>query len=612
MILFNCIGNSIELNFRYKGFGEPGFLRAWKAGGETSNYVLMIFQEIKQQILKQVRRAYKNLFKKEMKEGVQVELTSDMQFGEFTVKCFSLGENPKEIAQSLARVLPQAQAVGPYLNFRIDYQDFGKKVLKEVLSEAHSYGRHSKGQQKKILLEFAHPNTHKQFHIGHLRNLITGAALIKILENAGYKVIKVNYQGDIGLHVAKSLYGVLKMKEEDPLIIKTMRGKTLDEKVEFLGRAYALGAEAYEREERARTAIQKINKEIYQYLSQKERKQEKVSSKQQKFLQDLYQETRRWSLTYFDEIYKRFNISFDRLYFESEVFERGREIVFENINIFKKSNGALIFEGEKYNLHNRVFLTSEGLATYEAKDLALAELQFKEYQPDLVLHLVASEQTNYFKVLFKVLEKIMPNTKGKEKHLRYGLVQLKEGKMSSRKGRVVAGKWLLEEVKRRLNDQEKVAQAAVRYSMLKNSREQDIFFDIDQSISLSGNSGPYLQYTYARAKSILRKAEVPLEKPTPIKRLLIPKTIEQNEKQLIFKLALFPEITLSAAKNYEPSVIAKYLFDLGQIFNNYYHRTPVIQSSVEQKMFRLMLVKAVSVVLKNGLRLLGIEAPERM
>jgi arginyl-tRNA synthetase len=309
-------------------------------------------------------------------------------------------------------------------------------------------------------------------------------------------------------------------------------------------------------------------------------------------------------LQYFDGIYKRFNIKFDRLYFESEVFQKGKELVLENPNVFKKSKGAVIFEGEKYGLHNRVFINSEGFATYEAKDLALAELQFREYEPDQIVHLVGPEQIEYFKVMFKALEILMPKSKGREMHLWYGWVRLKGGKMSSRTGIIVRGIELLDEVKEKLKGQELVAQAALRYALLKNRRQTNMAFDIEESVNLLGNSGPYLQYTYARIRSILRKQ--------PFKRMALLPAVSQQEKDIMLKLSLFPELAESAAQEYEPSIIAKYLFDLAQLFNNYYQKVPILRSKEPEKLFRLALISAVAVVLKKGLDLLGIEVLEKM
>lgn len=240
----------------------------------------------------------------------------------------------------------------------------------------------------------------------------------------------------------------------------------------------------------------------------------------------MYEETRQWSLDYFANIYERVGSHFDRYYFEGEVYESGKQYVLEGVKkgIFVESEGAIIFPGKKYNLHNRVFVTGEGNATYEGKDVGLARLQFDEYHPGIIIHVVGPEQASYFQVLFKALELVFPETAGREFHLIYGWVKLKEGKMSSRTGNVILGEWLLDEAKKEITkilDQtgskynkpqreeiaEKAAVAAVKYSFLRVATKQEIAFDLAESVSFEGDSGPYLQYTYARAKSVLRKGQ---------------------------------------------------------------------------------------------------------
>ncbi|PIP17301.1 MAG: arginine--tRNA ligase [Candidatus Portnoybacteria bacterium CG23_combo_of_CG06-09_8_20_14_all_37_13] len=530
-----------------------------------------------QKVITQTQEACQRLFN--IKSDFEVKLSPRPEFGDFTIECFDLAKKlnnkPIEIAQVLAAEIQGASAVGPYLNFKIDYQKFSKELLGEILTNKEKYGQSNLGKKQKIILEFAHPNTHKAFHIGHLRNIITGESLARILENSGYKIIRANYQGDVGLHIAKCLYN--------------LKSEKLKDKIKLLSQAYVAGNKAYEENEEAKKEIQELNQKIYQ---------------QDKSIKKIYQQTRQWSLDYFDKIYKRLDTKFDRLYFESEVFEKGKKIVLQNPNIFKKSEGAVIFEGEKYNLHNRVFINSKGQATYEAKDLALAELQLKEYNPDKIIHLVGPEQSEYFKVLFKALEFTLPTSKNREMHLPYGWVRLKKGKMSSRLGNVIAGEWLLDEVKKRLNNQEEIAQAAIKYSILKTNRQKDMAFDIKKSINLFGDSGPYLQYTHARIKSILRKQKASQIKQTP--------ELLEQEKNIILKLSLFPDIIEQSVREYEPSIIAKYLFDLAQIFSNYYHQAPILKAEANKKFFRLNLIKAISIILKRGLCLLGITAPEKM
>ncbi|MFA6393562.1 MAG: arginine--tRNA ligase [Patescibacteria group bacterium] len=537
-------------------------------------------------------------------------------FGDLSLACFSLAKefkkNPAETAKELAEkikgdnIISEVKTAGPYLNFTLNVSELAKPGLKEIAKEKNKYGANKGGKRKKIMLEYAHPNTHKAFHIGHLRNIITGEAVARIMGVNGFKVIRANYQGDVGLHIAKCLWGINKLTAE----YEAATGKPIEEKVKFLGRAYALGSENYEASAEVKSEIIKINKQIYS-------KDETIKA--------TYEKTRDWSLEYFNNIYKRLGTKFDRLYFESEVFLSGKKIVLENLkkSIFEKSNGAIIFPGEKYGLHSRVFINSEGFPTYEGKDAGLAELQFKEYKPEKIIHIVATEQNEYFKVIIKAIEEIFPKLKGVEIHLPYGWVRLKDGKMSSRLGNVVLGEWLLDEVAKKIaviakenknaGDREevirKVSLGAVKYSILKSGINKEIVFDIDESISLSGASGPYVQYAYARIESIFRKAkDLPGKKiKANLENLSHPK-----EHQIILKLAKYPEIIEKAGANYDPAEVAKYLFELAQAVNDYYHDAPVLKADAKIREARLTLLKAVNQVIKNGLYLLGIETLEEM
>ncbi|MDO8499783.1 MAG: arginine--tRNA ligase [bacterium] len=555
------------------------------------------------------------------------------EMGDLSFACFDLAKelkkNPVEVAKELAAVIAsvakqsldheiaalpavarndnlieKVQVMGPYLNFYLNSKVAAELILKETADK--NFGKSKSGKGKKIMVEYAHPNTHKPVHIGHLRNITTGESLCRIFENAGYKVARVNYQGDVGLHIAKCLWGIEQLKTE----YEQVRKGGITAKAEFLGRAYAKGGQAYEESEDAKKAIAELNEKIY---------------KKDKEVYKIYKETRQWSLEYFDTIYKRVGAKFDRLYFESETAEPGKKLVLANLKkgIFKASQGAVIFEGEKYGLHSRVFLNQKVLPTYEAKDLALAGLQLKEYKPDMIYHVVAKEQTEYFRVLFKALELVYPKSIGKEKHLVYGWVSLKEGKMSSRTGNVVLAEWLLDEVKTKIFEVmkdhemkdkpetiEKIAIAAVKYAFLRTGVLNDIVFNIQESVNLTGDSGPYLLYIIARIKSILKKAEAVACHSRAGGN---PGVVAQEEKVLLLRLADFPEVCETAAANADPSKIAHYLLDLAQSFNVFYNACPVLKAENEETVrFRLQIISAVERVMTGGLYLLGVEAVEEM
>jgi len=454
--------------------------------------------------------------------------------------------------------------------------------------------------------------------------------LVSVLTNVSLD--HTNVLGGTVQKIAKTKAGIIKKSKINPstsLRVKNQKSKidkkSLEEKVKFLGQAYALGVKAYEEDENAKKEIEKINKQIYE---------------QDSAIMPLYQKGREWSLEYFETIYKRLGTKFDYYYFESQVGNIGLNLVNEHLKkgVFVKSNGAVIFSGEKYGLHNRVFINSLGIPTYEAKDLGLAPTKYKDFSYDLSIIVTAQEQSDYFKVVLKALSKIAPKLAQKTKHIAHGVVRLPMGKMSSRTGTVITGEWLLDEAKRRIQKEykemdqetaEKVAVGAVKYALLKSGIGRDIAFGFEESINLEGNSGPYLQYTYARTQSVLAKIN-----PSTSLRARNQKSkikisfargrlvkLEGEEVSLMRGLSKFPEIVEQAGEKFAPNLLCNYLFDLSQKFNLFYQKIPILHPGVNvthprgvigSRKFRLALTMAVGQVIKNGLYILGIESPGKM
>lgn len=548
---------------------------------------------------------------------VELSIPPKPEMGDLAFPVFAIAKemkkNPAELAAELAEkiqpggMLDKAQAFGPYVNFFLNPQKVSKLTLEEIRKQGSEFGSHTIGKGKKYVIEFACPNPLKAFHLGHLKNLITGESVVRVFENAGYEVVRVNYQGDVGMHVAKALWGIFDWKKE----FESMRGKPLKERAEFLGKAYAHGSVHYEESDAAKEEVVKYNDIVYENSDAE--------------VMALYQEARSWSLEYFDDIYKRLNSHFDRLYFESEMFARGVELVHDGLGqgIFALGEGgAIIYEGSKCGLHDRVFVNSKGFPTYEAKELALAEKHFADHHPDKVIHVVGKEQTEYFKVVIKAMEEMLPQTSGKEYHLPGGFLQLKgDQKMSSRKGNIVTGDELLDEVRERIQKimaenakeqkasdattLEKVTGAALKYGMLRSNVSQDVSFDLEESVSVTGDSGPYVLYIVARIKSILRKVSVAGASK-------IPPHVETEEKNLLLKVGEFSGVTKLAVEKCDPSEITQYLFELAQNFNNFYHACPVLQASPDVQAFRIEIIQSVLQVMEKGLSLLGIETIEEM
>lgn len=492
--------------------------------------------------------------------------------------------------------IKKVEAVDGFINFYLSDQFFLKQ-MEDVLAKKGNFRKSLAGRGKKVLIEFGQPNTHKLPHIGHFRSYVLGESLARLLEFAGFEVFRANYQGDVGLQVAKCLWAMNRGQRSE------VRGQNLAERVTMLQEAYVVGSKAYEDNPPAKIEIDELNIKIYQKDPQ---------------VFDLWQETRQWSLDYYEELNKQLGIEYDRFYFESEAAEVGKKIVLENVGlVFKESQGAIIFEGSKHGLHDRVFITAAGNPTYEAKDLGLIFLKAKDFNYDLSLISTASEQIDYFKVVYQAASLIDKKLAEKFVHIPFGLVSLSGGKLSSREGQIVAIDELLENVRGSLieimkkknysqTQIDKVIEpltiGAAKYSLLKQSSAKNIIFDIQESVSIEGNAGPYLQYTYARAKSILRKGDDrSVEKGW---------TLQKPERDLLKVLYLFPEIVDEATRTYSPNLTCNYLFDLAQKFNRFYEKEQVIGHKREE--VRLKLVGSVTQVLKNGLFLLGIQTPERI
>jgi len=528
-----------------------------------------------------------------------------------------LKQNPKEIAESIAmklqskkpKFLELVKAEGSgFVNFFLS-QEYLLKEAQEILKQKEKYG-HGK-EKKKVMLEFTDPNPFKEFHIGHLYSNAVGESISLLLEAQGAKVKRANYQGDVGLHVAKAVWGIQQKMKEEHISLGALGKKTLADRARFLGQAYVLGDKAYENED-AKEDIKVLNEKIFN---------------QDKEIWNVYEKGRTWSLEAFEQIYKRLGTKFDYYYFESEVAPLGVKTVEEGLKkgIFEKSQGAVIFPGEKHGLHSRVFTNSQGLPTYEAKDLGLAPAKYKDFPFDLSLTITGNEQKDYFQVVFAALKLINPKLGGKMKHLSHGMVRLPEGKMSSRTGNVVTGEWLIEEVKNKVVNimkssrtevpkkeqapaAEIIAVGAIKYALLRVSVGKDIIFDFDKSLSLQGDSGPYLQYTYARCKSILRQSKLTLGKFK-----LSESKLSAEEERILRLLYRFPEVARDAAKNFSPNLVCSFVFNVAQAYNNFYNTHRVLQAESKGiKQFRLLLTSATAQIIQNSLHLLGIKTLDRM
>ncbi len=507
-----------------------------------------------------------------------------------------LKNNPVEIAQKIksgitSNIFNKIEVISPgFINFFLKNEVFHENI-KTILKEKENFGKNKSLKNQKVIIEYTDPNPFKEFHIGHLMSNSIGESISRIFEFQGAKIKRANYQGDVGMHVAKAIFGKIQKPDSS------------------WQDAYVFGAESYEENEISKEKIIELNKKIF------ERSDKQVNK--------IYDQGKKWSLEYFSEIYKKLGTKFDYYFFESEVANSGKKIVEDGLKkgIFEKGeNGAIIFKGEKFGLHTRVFINSEGLPTYEAKELGLVRVKYDKYKYDASVIITGNEINDYFKVLMAAMSQIFPNLEKKTKHIGHGMMRLPEGKMSSRTGKVITFEFLLNEVENLVKEKieernlsqkekseiiEKVAIGSLKYSILKQSIGSDIIYDFEKSISFEGDSGPYLQYAYARANSVLKKAKV--EK---IKALFknIPNEISQLEKSMSY----FPEVVEKAGKVYEPHVIVLYLTELAREFNNYYAKNKIVDKTDEFSPYKVALTEAFSIIIKNGLWLLGIPVPETM
>ncbi len=604
-----------------------------------------------------------------------VEPTTNASFGDFTsnvaMQLFrSLPDdlkkahsNPRQFASVIVEQLKsdsdfmhaveKIEVAGPgFINFTITPERLNTEVTSilksisagECVSDNNDLAEQFKG--KKILVEFTDPNPFKELHIGHAYSNIVGESIAKMLEHAGAEVIRVCYQGDVGMHVAKSVWGMMKKLTAEHMSLSDLAAKPLADRIKFLGQSYAAGATAYEEDESAKQDMKTINFITFAAAQQRMVEHEGWTPQVDydqflagvtldvAFISELYQAGRAWSLAYFDEMYARLGVKYEDFFFESLVGEYGLKIVREFLakGIFKESQGAIIFPGSEYGLHDRVFVNALGLPTYEAKELGLAPEKYRRYHYDFSIIITGNEINEYFKVLIKAMEQTHPELAAKTKHMSHGMVKLPEGKMSSRTGNVLTAPWLLDEAQSHVvtlmketrpewtqEEREQVAVpvsiGAVKYAFLKQAIGGDIAFSFADSLSFSGQSGPYLQYTYVRCASILDKAREAGIKVDDVSlsdsensAVVVPAAVP-----LVRLLVQYPLIIDTAVRECAPHHIALYAFELAQAFSIFYDQSPIVQEpDVAKRSYMLAVVVSTMQVLKHTLNLLGIETVEKM
>lgn len=534
------------------------------------------------------------------KESVDfvVEHPAEMKHGDFStnvamVLSKKLNQNPREVAEKIVENLgkdkndniKRIEIAGPgFINFYLTNTYFNKKI-KGILEVDSDYGKNNYLKGQKTIIEYTDPNPFKEFHIGHLMSNTVGESISRITEFNGADVKRACYQGDVGMHVAKAIWG----KKNKPDL--------------SWNEAYAHGSNQFEDNENSKEEIISLNKVLYE--------------KSDESINKMYEKGRKESLDNFEKIYERLGTRFDFYFFESQISDLAKRIVTKHLGgffrkkIFEKSEGAIIFPGDKYGLHNRVFINQKGLPVYEAKDLALAKRKYEKFSYDKSVIITGNEVNEYFKVILKSMSLVFSKLAEKTKHISHGMLRLPEGKMSSRTGNVIKTEDLISKVKVLIKEKIKdknfseketeeiseiVAVGALKYSILKQAPGKDIIFDFDKSLSFEGDSGPYIQYTYTRAQAILRKKGVPIG-------LNNGSEISVLEKMLI----RFEEVVQRAQEELAPHHVATFAIKVASEFNTFYGQGKIADDS-----HKLAITKATSIVLANCLSLLGMKSLEKM
>lgn len=518
----------------------------------------------------------------------------DPQFGDYATNVAlqlakPLGKNPREIAETIAVRLRDmdlysvVDVAGPgFLNIRLKNDALLQLIRRQP---------HLTRTGKTVVIETNNPNPFKPMHIGHAYNAVLADTLANLYAASGAEVHRVSYHGDIGAHVGKIMYSLLRYCDGDASKLNDIPA---EERNAFMGKMYAEGARAASEDDAAKAEIEELARQSF--------------TRKDPLYAEIYDTCFGWS---FDEIHRSVkrlgNQPTERRYLESEADPVGVQTVRDNTpGVFTESNGALLFEGSKYGAFDNVFVGSNGRGLYAARDMGLIQLKARDFPAmDLSVVVTGGEQEAYFKGVIAAAELALPHLKGKLANFPTGLVKLSTGKMSSRTGDVITIDWLFREFAKAIEARggeptDEIIAGALRYQFLKVKVGGDVIFDVNEAVSLTGNTGSYLQYAHARARGILSKTNTVVQ----------PTTVNEEDLPLVRKMSEYAEVVEQAAAQLEPHRICTYLFELAQEFNRYYEKNQVIGSDKEEQ--RIGIVALYADTLKAGLEVLGIVAPNKL
>ena len=536
------------------------------------------------------------IIREQFDQEVAVELSRpDIKFGDYATNVAlqlakPLGRNPREVAETIAEKLRQHEDIaevsvaGPgFINLRLS--DVARLKSLHTRPKAHRAGQVA-------VIETNCPNPFKAMHIGHAYNSILADTMANLLAVSGMQVHRVSYHGDVGTHVGKSMWAILRDIKNDPSKLDEI---SADSRNEFMSRMYVEGARAAKEDEAAKAEIDELAKQSFTLNDPLYKK--------------VYDICKKWSFDEIDTNVGRLgNVPIERRYVESETEEPGKALIISKTpEVFEKSDGAYIFRGSDHGSFDNVFIGSHGNGLYGAHDMGLIQLKHQDYPNlDLSITVNGEEQAAYFRGVIAASELSIPELKGKLFNYATGLVKLTTGKMSSRTGEVVTIGWLFDEFNKAIRERggeptDEIIAGALRYQFLKVRPGSDVVFNINEAVSLSGNTGSYLQYAHARACSILEKSD---------QKVAFPTELYDEDKGIVAKMSEYSEVVERATTNLEPHHICNYLFELAQEFNRYYEKNRVVGS--EKEAHRVGLVSLYADILKAGLTILGITAPEKL
>ena len=603
---------------------------------------------IEQQLTADVRAAIKALYGQEVPDNLlQLQKTKREFEGHLTLVTFPLlrisRKKPEETAQEIGQYLQENSdavaafnVVKGFLNLVVAPQKWVE--LLEVIDADDHYGFVTPTEASPlVMIEYSSPNTNKPLHLGHVRNNLLGWSLSQIMEANGNRVVKTNIVNDRGIHICKSMLAWLKYgngetpqssgKKGDHLIgdyyvafDKHYREQVKELKAKFI----AEGIAEEEAETRAKNEAPLIV-EAHEMLVKWEQGDKEV--------RDLWRKMNAWVYEGFDETYKALGVGFDKIYYESDTYLEGKEKVDEGLQkgiFYRRPDGSVWADLTKEGLDEKLLLRADGTSVYMTQDIGTAKLRFQDYPIDKMIYVVGNEQNYHFQVLSLLLDKLGFEWGKSLVHFSYGMVELPNGKMKSREGTVVDADELVAEMVRQaretadesgkfadMPEEEKaqvariVGMGALKYFLLKVDARKNMLFNPEESIDFNGNTGPFIQYTYARIRSILRKAaeagiEVPAQLPTDVE-------LSVKEEALVQHVADFANVVRQAGQEYSPSSVAAYCYDLVKEYNQFYHDFSILrEEDAKKRAFRLVLSKNVAKVVRLGMSLLGIEMPERM